>query len=130
MDRYWQQILALWARWQALSFARKLTWTLAAISCLGIAGVAWWAAQPEYRALYTGLSFDEAAAITSKLQAKGVPFRLAAGGTTIMVPAEQAMQAFVENDGVPGSSKLAKGLDAFDHTRIGATPFENSVTLM
>ena len=29
-----------------------------------VGGVVWWAAQPEYRALYTGLSIEEAGAIT------------------------------------------------------------------
>src|SRR5947208_1742357 len=101
MERYWQQALALWSRWQALSLPRKLTWSMATAFCLGLAGIVWWVAQPEYRALYTGLSFDEAGAITSKLQAKGVPFRLAAGGTTILVPAEQAAQAFVDSEGAP-----------------------------
>src|SRR5947209_11930636 len=102
MERYWQQALALWARWQAMSLPRKLTWSAVTALCLGLAGIVWWAAQPEYRALYTGLSIDEAAAITNKLQAKGVPFRLTAGGTTIMVPADQAGQAFVESEGASG----------------------------
>ena len=44
------------------------------ISCLALAGLVWWAAQPEYRVLYVGLAAEEAGAITSKLQAKGIPF--------------------------------------------------------
>jgi flagellar M-ring protein FliF len=132
MEKYRQQALELWRRWQALSLARKVAWSAAALVCLALAGIVWWAAQPEYRVLYVGLSVEEAGAITSKLQAKGVPFKLTAGGTTILVPAEQAMQVHLDmnNDGIAGSSKIAKGWDSFDQGRIGATPFDNSVTFM
>ena len=132
MEKYRQQALELWNRWLALRFTRKIAWTAGGLSCLAMAGVLWWAVQPEYRAVYVGLSVEEAGAITAKLQTKGVPFKLTAGGTTIMVPAEQAMQVYLDmnNEGVAGSSKMAKGWDSFDQGRIGATPFDNSVTFM
>ena len=49
-----------------------------------------------------------------------------------MVPSDQAMQVYLDmnNDGIAGSSKIAKGWDSFDQGRIGATPFDNSVTFM
>jgi flagellar M-ring protein FliF len=132
MEKYRQLALELWARWQAMSRTRKLAWSVGGLTCLTLAWLVWWVAQPEYRVLYVGLSVDEAGAITSKLQSKAIPFRLAAGGTTILVPAEQAMQAHLDmnSEGVAGSSKLAKGWDSFDQARIGATPFDNSVTFM
>src|SRR3984893_8186080 len=111
MDKYLQQAKEVWTRWQALSPARKIAWSAAGLVCLALAGIVWWAAQPEYRVLYVGLSVEEAGAITSKLQAKGIPFKLSAGGTTILVPAEQAMQAHLDmnNEGIAGSAKIAKG---------------------
>jgi flagellar M-ring protein FliF len=132
MDKYRLQVLELWDRWRALSARRRIAWSAVGLSCLALAGFLWWALQPEYRVLYVGLSVEEAGAITGKLQAKGVPFKLAAGGTTILVPAEQAMQVHLDmnNDGIAGSSKIAKGWDSFDQARIGATPFDNSVTFM
>src|ERR1700720_4422650 len=132
MEKYRQQALELWARWEAMSRMRKLAWAAGLISCLSLAGLLWWVSQPEYRVLYVGLSVEEAGAITSKLQAKGVPFKLSAGGTTILVPSDQAMQVHLDmnNDGIAGSSKIAKGWDSFDQGRIGATPFDNSVTFM
>jgi flagellar M-ring protein FliF len=132
MDKYRQQFLELWGRWQAMSLTRRVAWSAGGFACLALAGLVWWVLQPEYRVLYVGLSVEEAGAITSKLQAKGVPFRIAAGGTTILVPAEQAMQVHLDmnNEGIAGSAKIAKGWDSFDQARIGATPFDNSVTFM
>src|SRR5579862_8958955 len=130
MEKYRLQALELWNRWLALSLMRKITWAAGASVCLALAGILWWAVQPEYRVLYVGLSVEEAGAITAKLQTKGVPFKLTSGGTTILVPSDQAMQVYLDmnNEGVVGSSKMAKGWDSFDQGRIGATPFDNSVT--
>ena len=116
-------------RWQALSLRSKATRSLCGAACLGLAGLIWWASQPEYRVLYAGLSAEEAGAITSKLRTKAIPFKLAAGGTTVLVPSEQAMQAHLDltAEGVAGSAKIGKGLDFFDQPMIGATPFTQSV---
>ena len=132
MEKYRQQLMDLVARWQALSFPRKLALSVVLLVCLTVAGLAWWSSQPEYRVLYVGLSIEEAGAITSKLQTKGIPFKLSEGGTTILVRSEQAMQVHLEmnNEGVAGSSKMSKGWDSLDQGRIGATPFDNSVTFM
>ncbi len=129
MDRYLQQAQEYWKRWQALSLRSKATWSLCGCACLGLAGLIWWASQPEYRVLYAGLSVEEAGAITSKLRSKAIPFKLAAGGTTILVPTDQAMQAHLDltAEGVAGSAKIGKGLDFFDQPMIGATPFTQSV---
>ena len=132
MEKYRRQLLELWNRWAALSLTRKIAWTAGGLVCLALSGVLWWAVQPEYRTLYVGLSVEEAGAITAKLQTKGIPFKLTAAGTTIMVPADQAMQVYLDmnNEGIVGSGKMAKGWDSFDQGRIGATPFDNSVTFM
>ena len=74
MEKYRLQALEIWNRWLALSLTRKIAWTAGGLVCLALAGVFWWAVQPEYRVLYVGLSVEEAGAITAKLQTKGVPF--------------------------------------------------------
>src|SRR5437879_2881632 len=104
MDPLRRQTLEVWTRWQALSLAQKLMWSMGVVGCFALASLLWWAAQPEYRVLYTGLSAEEAGAITAKLQTKGVSFKLAAGGSTILVPADQAMQVHIDMtaDGVTG----------------------------
>ena len=132
MDKYRLQALLFWNTWQAFSPGRKLAWLLGVAGCVGLAAILWWAYQPEYRVLYAGLSAEESGAITSKLQAKAVPFKLAAGGTTILVPIDQAMQVHLDltAEGVAGSTKIGKGLDLFDQPMIGATPFNQHVNFL
>lgn len=129
MERYQQQLQEWWNRWQALTPARRFTYTFVGISTIALAGLLWWLAQPEYRVLYAGLSAEEAGAITGKLKTSGVQFRLASGGSTILVPAEQAMQVHLDlsAEGIPGSSKIGKGFDLFDQPMLGATPFNQHV---
>ena len=48
--------------------------------------------QPVYSPLFTGLSATDAASITQKLTASKVPYQLANGGQTILVPQTQVYQ--------------------------------------
>src|SRR5437016_396838 len=107
MESYGQQAREWWSRWQALSGSRKAAWVGGCLFCVAFVGLLWWVSRPDYRVLYAGLSAEEAGAITSKLQSKGVNFKLAAGGTTILVPVDQAMQVHLDlsTDGTPGSTK-------------------------
>ncbi|HZZ78310.1 MAG TPA: flagellar basal-body MS-ring/collar protein FliF, partial [Gemmataceae bacterium] len=124
MDRLRQQAMELWARWQALSLGRKLVWSIGLACSLTLAVLLWWAAQPEYRVLYTGLSADEAGQITAKLQGKGIPFKLAAGGSTILVQADQAALIHLDmnREGVAGAAKFGKGFELIDQPSFGNSP--------
>src|SRR5438046_2871321 len=124
MDPFRRQVVELLARWQALSLARKAVWLAGVSGCFALAGLLYWAAQPEYRVLYAGLSAEEAGLITSKLQTKGIPYKLGAGGSSVLVPADQAMQAHVDMtaEGVAGSAKIGKGFELLDQPMLGATP--------
>jgi flagellar M-ring protein FliF len=132
MDAFLQQARSLWIRWLALSLPRKMSWALGVGACFTFAGLIYWATQPEYRVLYSGLSAEEAGAITTKLQSRAIPYKLTAGGSTILVPFDQALQVHIDltSDGTPGSSKLGKGLDLFDQPMIGATPFNQHVNFL
>src|SRR5437870_5592437 len=90
LQRLVQQVKAVWL---GMSLARRVGLVLLTAVCVAaIAGVGYWAAQPDYRVLFSGLSVEDAGAITAKLQAQAVPFRLTAAGTTVLVPAEQLQQ--------------------------------------
>ena len=113
--------------WQGMSFARRVTFVvLAAVFTAAVVGVGFWASQPDYRVLYSGLSLEDAGAVTAKLQTQNVPFRLTSGGTTILVPAEQVQQLKVDlaMEGLPSKQK---GLELFDDSTFGMTPFMQHV---
>jgi flagellar M-ring protein FliF len=100
---------------------------LTACSIAAIVGVGIWSSQPDYRTIYSGLSAEDAGAITSKLQAQGVKFRLTSGGTTVQVPSEQLEQLRIELavDGLP--AKGGKGFEIFDDAPLGMTPFTQHI---
>ncbi len=101
-----------------------------ALAMAVILGVGYWASQPEYRVLFSGLAAEDAGAVTSKLQAQSIPYRLEASGTTLLVPAEQVAQARVllAADDLP--AKGGKGFELFDQAPLGMTPFNQHVNYL
>jgi len=121
LRRLLQQLMQVW---QGLTVPRRIGLALTtALSIAAIVAVGFWAAQPEYRMLYSNLSVEDAGAVTAKLQAQNVPFRLSTGGTTILVPADQVQQLRLDlaADGLP--TKGGKGFEVFDESPLGMTPF-------
>lgn len=117
--------------WQGMSWARRIGILFLTGLCVAlVAGVAYWASQPDFRVLYTNLAPEDAGAITSKLQASGVTYRLTAGGQTILVPAEQIAQARVDlaAEGLP--AKGGKGFELFDMSALSLTPLAERVNFV
>src|SRR5579862_2011386 len=117
--------------WQGLGPTRRAGLVGGVVICLGAVAAVWyWAAQTEYGILFAGLAPEDAGTITSKLQSLGVPYRLTAGGTTVMVPADQVHQKRIEMavDGLP--AKGGKGFELFDSSPLGMTPFTQHVNYL
>jgi flagellar M-ring protein FliF len=128
LRRLQQQLSQIWA---GMSMARRVTFLLVLAVSLGVmVGVGYWAAQPEYRLLYSGLAPEDAAAVTAKLQSLSVSYRLTSGGTTILVPAEQVQQLRLDlaAEGLP--TKGTKGFEIFDEAPLGMTPFMQHVNYL
>src|SRR5207248_11601182 len=51
-----------------------------------------WASKPTYTPLFSNLQPSDAAAVTQKLTSSKVPYKLADGGQTVMVPQNQVYQ--------------------------------------
>ncbi len=82
-----------------------------------------WANKVEYRPAFTNLSTEDAAAITSTLKEKRVPYRLTGGGKTIMVPVDSVydVRLLLAGSGLPKGSGV--GYEIFDKTDFGTTDF-------
>lgn len=128
--RFFRQLLdQLRAIYQGMSRPRRLALLVLTGLCVAvIAGVGFFAFQTDYQVLYSGLSAEDAGAVTAKLQAQSVPFKLAAGGSSILVPAERVHQLRLDLavEGVPGKGK---GFELFDEMNVGMTPFLQHVNL-
>ncbi len=107
--------------WQGMSVARRIVLAvLAGVFVLAVVALVYWAMQPEYRILYSGLSLEDSGAITARLQAQNIPYRLENQGTTVLVPVNYHQQALVDlaRAGLP-----ARGGKTFDDLFDNGTPF-------
>ena len=120
-QQFLQQIQQLWQKQSGLGkvvYAGALVATVAAVS-----GVGYWATKVEYQILCSGLPAEEAAAIVEKLDADRTEYKLASGGTTILVAADKVQKTRMTL-AVAGLTKGAgKGFELFDEMSMGATPF-------
>jgi flagellar M-ring protein FliF len=80
-----------------------------------------------YSVLYSGLAPEEAGKVLEKLEQRNIPYRIGAGGGTIMVPTGKVHSARIElaSDGLPGSGSI--GFEIFDKTVFGMTEFLQKV---
>jgi flagellar M-ring protein FliF len=82
-----------------------------AMTILGVVGVVLvgsvfmkWASTPSYAPLFSGLSSQDAGAVTQQLQSQGIKYKVTQGGATIMVPQQMVDQTRI--------SLSAKGIPA------------------
>jgi flagellar M-ring protein FliF len=82
-----------------------------------------WLGEARYTTLYTGLEAEEAGEIVDQLTSLGVPYRISAGGTAILVPDKDAQSARLKmaSQGYPRGG--AVGYEIFDKTDLGMTDF-------
>ncbi len=116
------------AQWRALKPGSRFFLVLSGV--LVFAGV--WTfreamANRAYRPLYSELSAEEAGAAVSRLQALQVPYKLAANGSTILVPESRLAETRLQlaSDGFPRTGRL--GFELFDSVNFGATEFAEQV---
>ena len=84
-------------------------------------------AERAYRPLYTGLTDKEAGMAVARLKEMQVPYKLARGGGTILVPEPHLAEVRLQlaTDGLPQSGRL--GFELFDGSSFGATEFAEHV---
>jgi len=128
--RFFRQLLdQLRGIYQGMSRPRRIALLVLTVgSIAAVLAVGFFAFQTDYQVLYSGLSAEDAGAVTAKLQAQSVPFHLGGGGTTILVPAERVHQLRLDL-AVEGVPSKGKGFELFDEMNVGMTPFLQHVNL-
>lgn len=121
MNAFFQQMQQLWGRQSVMG--RVILGGTAALLTLVVLGVGIWANQTNYAVLYSGLPTEEAAAITQKLDADRINYKLSTDGGTILVPTDRVQKTRMTL-AVAGLTKGSeKGFEIFDTMSVGATPF-------
>ncbi len=117
---------------QRLGLARIAAMGLVAVLMLGFfAFLILRITSPQLAPLYSGLSFDDSAAIVAKLQSTGVPHEVRGQGETILVPRDRitAIRMELAGDGLPTAGQV--GYEIFDNqSTLGATSFVQDVNLI
>ncbi|WP_182112593.1 MULTISPECIES: flagellar basal-body MS-ring/collar protein FliF [unclassified Actinotalea] len=96
---------------------------------LGAVALSAWAAKPTMTPLFTGLAASDASAIVDQLESEGVPYELADGGSSVMVPADDvyAMRLVAAAAGLPTASDGA-GYSLLDDMGMTSSEFQQQVT--
>jgi flagellar M-ring protein FliF len=106
--------------------------TLAIIGVVGVVvgavAVGAWLLRPSYSPLFSGLSGTDASAIVEQLKGASVPYELADGGTTILVPEQDVDQQRLAAAaaGLPGDKTA--GYSLLDDMGVTASEFQQSIT--
>lgn len=100
---------------------------LVAVALVGLFSFGKWASKPSYSVLFSGLEAKDAAAVTERLQADGVDYRLSNDGTAVMVPAGQVydLRLALSSDGLPSSGVV--GYELLDKQGITTSEFSQRV---
>ena len=86
-----------------------------------------WSQERDFKVLYSGLAPEDAGAVLAKVRENGVEFRLAEGGSSIMVPSGKVAELRLQlaAAGIPKSGRI--GFELFDKTNFSATDFTEQI---
>ncbi len=114
--------------YQRLTWQQRI-WLLVAIVAVigGITTFAHWNQERDFKPLFTGLASEDAGTLFPKLKESGVDYRLADGGSTILVPSDRVAELRLQMAaaGLPKTGRI--GFELFDKTNFGASEFAEQV---
>jgi flagellar M-ring protein FliF len=112
----------------SLSLQQRIFIGVAAALVIGaVIAAASWARERDFRPLYTNLSPEDAGVVVAKVHENGTEYRLAANGTTVLVPSAKVdeLRLQLAAAGIPKTGRI--GYELFDKTNFGATDFTEQI---
>ena len=99
----------------------------ALVVVLAIVTTAHWARERDFKPLYTNLAPEDAGVVVSKVHESGADYRLAANGSTVLVPSARVdeLRLQLAAAGIPKTGRI--GYELFDKTNFGATDFTEQI---
>jgi flagellar M-ring protein FliF len=86
-----------------------------------------WSGEDNYLPLYTQMAPADAGEVVAALDARKIPYRLSANGTTILVPRDKIYTTRIDlaTQGLPNGGGI--GFELFDNLKLGMTEFAQTV---
>jgi flagellar M-ring protein FliF len=111
-----------------LSWPQRIWIAVAVVAVIGgLTYVNHWNDERDFKPLFSGLADEDAGALVAKLHESGIEYRLAANGSTILVPSDKVAEARLQmaSAGLPKSGRI--GFELFDKANFGASEFTEQV---
>ncbi len=99
-----------------------------AVLALGIIALSSWLTRPTYTPLFSGLNATDANAVVEQLRSASVPYELADGGATVLVPEKDVydQRLAAASAGLPSAGSA--GYSLLDDMGVTTSEFQQSVT--
>ncbi|WP_315108311.1 flagellar basal-body MS-ring/collar protein FliF [uncultured Microbacterium sp.] len=99
-----------------------------AVLALGIVALSSWLTRPTYTPLFSGLNATDANAVVEQLRSASVPYELADGGATVLVPEKDVynQRLAAASAGLPSAGSA--GYSLLDDMGVTTSEFQQSVT--
>lgn len=102
---------------------RWTTLGVGAVTLVATIALVVWSQRPVYQVLFSGLAPEDAGKIVDNLKQHKVPYKIAAGGGTVLVPAERVYETRIEMAGDGMLQGGGVGFEIFDTPKLGMTDF-------
>lgn len=115
-------------RFGQLSNQRKIGLMFGVAAFIALLVGSWlWSQAPDFRVLYSNLSDRDGGSVLTSLQQMNIPYKMAEGGTAIMVPAGQVYEVRLRlaSQGLPRGSVV--GFELMDAQKLGMSQFQEQV---
>lgn len=123
-----ESIAALRDGFNRLSSSRKVLLMVSVAAAVAIVVGLWmWSQAPDYRVLYSNLSDRDGGTIIEALQKMNVPYKIAEGGGSILVPAQQVydVRLRLASQGLPRGGNV--GFELMENQKLGTSQFLEQV---
>lgn len=121
MKKFAQSLFDLWSQ---LGLNQRVSLIFAAvIVVVGMVAVVLWTRRPDYQLLYARLGDKDSAAIIAHLQTQNIPHQIAAGGSSVSVPADRVHKLRMDLAGKGLPSGDGVGFEIFDKGQFGLSDF-------
>ncbi|MGH7246927.1 MAG: flagellar basal-body MS-ring/collar protein FliF, partial [Pseudomonadota bacterium] len=111
-----------------LTLRQKISIAVAAALVAGLLlSLSHWNHERDFQPLFTNLAPEDAGPLVANLHENGVEYRLADGGSTVLVSSAKVAETRLQlaSAGLPKSGRI--GYELFDKTNFGATDFDEQV---